>query len=93
MQNALLAKRGSSGIFAGMTHIESKPGVMMGKPVISGTRITVENILERIGAGETVEAIVGEHPRLTREAVLAAVEFGARALRADVVYPIPAQAA
>ena len=76
-----------------MMHIESKPGVMMGKPVIAGTRITVENILERIGAGETVESIVAEHPRLTREAVLAAVEFGARALRADVVYPVAGQAA
>lgn len=76
-----------------MTHIESKPGVMMGKPVIAGTRITVENILERLGAGETVECIVAEHPRLTREAVLAAVEFGARALRADVVYPVTGQAA
>ena len=89
----MLALRGSSGIFAGMTHIESKPGVMMGKPVIAGTRITVENVLERLGAGETVESIVAEHPRLTREAVLAAVEFGARALRADVVYPFPVQAA
>ena len=56
-----------------MTHIESKPGVRVGKPVIAGTRITVENILERLGAGETMEAIVAEHPRLTREAVLAAV--------------------
>ena len=80
-------------MFAGMTHIESKPGVMMGKPVIAGTRITVENILERIGAGETVESIVAEHPRLTREAVLAAVEFGAKALRADVIYPVSGQAA
>ena len=76
-----------------MTHIESNPAVMMGKPVIAGTRITVENILERLGSGETVEGIVAEHPRLTREAVLAAVEFGARALRADVVYPITVQAA
>ena len=76
-----------------MIQIESKPGVMMGKPVIAGTRITVENILERLGAGETIESIVAEHPRLTREAVLAAVEFGARALRADVVYPVPGQAA
>lgn len=61
---------------------------MMGKPVIAGTRITVENILERIGAGESVEAIVAEHPRLSREAVLEAVRFGAQALRADVVYPL-----
>lgn len=68
--------------------IESRTDVMMGKPVIAGTRITVENILERIGAGESVEAIVAEHPRLSREAVLEAVRFGAQALRADVVYPL-----
>ena len=76
-----------------MTYIESTPGVMMGKPVIAGTRITVENILERLGAGETVENIVAEHPRLTREAVLAAMEFGAQVLRADVVYPLTGRAA
>ena len=76
-----------------MTEIESNPRVMMGKPVIAGTRITVENILERIGAGETVETLVAEHPRLTREAVLAAIRFGAQALRADVVYPFAEQAA
>lgn len=66
---------------------------MMGKPVIAGTRITVESILEKLGAGETVEAIGAEHPRLTREAILAAVEFGAKAIRADVVYPIVGTAA
>ena len=76
-----------------MNLIESKSNVMMGKPVIGGTRITVECILERLGAGETIDQIVAEHPRLTREAVLAAVEFAARALRADVVYPISGHAA
>ncbi len=59
-----------------MTEIESNPRVMMGKPVIAGTRITVENVLERIGAGESVETLVAEHPRLTRESVLAAIKFG-----------------
>ena len=67
--------------------IQSQPNVMMGKPVIAGTRITVESILERIGAGETPEQIVASHPRLTKEGVLAAASFGAQALRADVVYP------
>ncbi len=76
-----------------MQLIESMPGVMMGKPVVAGTRITVESILERLGAGESVETIVAEHPRLTREAVLAAIDFGAQALRADVVYPVATQAA
>lgn len=76
-----------------MNLIESNANVMMGKPVIAGTRITVECILERLGAGETIEQIVVEHPRLTREAVLAAVEFAASVLRADVVYPVPGHAA
>lgn|GEM_PF-2759071 len=66
----------------------SNPDIMIGKPVITGTRIPVESILEKLGAGETIETIVAEHARLTREAVLAAPEFGARALRAEVVYPI-----
>jgi len=64
------------------------PGVMMGKPVIAGTRITVELILERLGAGETVEQVLEAHPRLTRAAIQAALTFAARALRADVVYPV-----
>ncbi len=70
--------------------IESNLGVMMGKPVIRGTRITVEHILEKLAAGETIEQLLQAHPRLTRKAVLAAIEFGAEALRADVLYPVPA---
>ena len=68
--------------------IVSNPNVMMGKPVIVGTRITVELILEKLAAGETIEQILDAHPRLTREAVLAAIAFAKDALRADVVYPI-----
>lgn len=73
--------------------ILSDPAVMMGKPVVAGTRITVELILEKLAAGEAVEQILEAHPRLTRNAIRAALEFAARALRADVVYPIPDQAA
>jgi uncharacterized protein (DUF433 family) len=73
--------------------IKSDPDVMMGKPVIAGTRITVESILERLGAGESVEALLEAHPRLTRDAVRAALRFAADALRADVVYPGPEEAA
>ena len=61
---------------------------MMGKPVIAGTRITVELILEKLAAGETVEQILEAHPRLTREAIHAALAFAASAIRADVVYPM-----
>ena len=49
----------------------SDPKVMMGKPVIKGTRITVELILEKLAAGESVDQILDEHPRLTLEAIKA----------------------
>jgi len=68
--------------------VTSDPAVMMGKPVIAGTRITVELILEKLAAGESIEQIVSEHPGLTTEAIRAAIGFAAEALRADVVYPI-----
>ena len=65
---------------AGMDNqlIQSDPSIMMGKPVINGTRITVELILEKLAAGETIEQILGAHPRLTREGVLAALDFAAK---------------
>lgn len=66
----------------------SDPAVMMGKPVIVGTRITVELILEKLAAGETIEEILEAHPRLTGEGIRAALAFAADALRADVVYPV-----
>jgi uncharacterized protein (DUF433 family) len=68
--------------------IESNPKVLMGKPVIAGTRISVEFILESLSAGETIDHLLAAHPRLTREAILAALEFAKDALRADVVYPL-----
>jgi uncharacterized protein (DUF433 family) len=68
--------------------VVSDPKVMMGKPVIAGTRITVELILDKLAAGETVEQLVDSHPRLTAEAVRAALAFAADALRADVIYPL-----
>ncbi|HKI83612.1 MAG TPA: DUF433 domain-containing protein [Candidatus Krumholzibacteria bacterium] len=61
--------------------IVADPEVMMGKPVVRGTRITVESIVERLGAGESVEAIVDSHPRLTRQDALAAITFAAEALK------------
>ena len=69
-------------------HIQSNPSVMMGKPVIAGTRITVEHILEKLAVGETVEQILDAHPQLTKGAIQASLDFAAKALKADVVYPV-----
>jgi len=61
--------------------IQSDPAVMMGKPVVAGTRITVELILEKLAAGETVEQILEAHPRLTRKSISAALVYAAQAVR------------
>jgi uncharacterized protein (DUF433 family) len=66
----------------------SDPAVMMGKAIVSGTRITVELILEKLAGGETIDQILDSHPRLTREGILAALDYASRVLRSDVVYPI-----
>lgn len=71
-----------------MQTIVSDPKIMMGKPVVSGTRITVELILEKLSASETFEDLLRSHPRLTRDGIQAALNFARDALRADVIYPI-----
>ena len=71
--------------------IESNPSIMMGKPVIAGTRIPVELVLEKLAAGETIEQLIKAYPRLTEETIRAVLLFAAQVLRADVVYPISEQ--
>jgi uncharacterized protein (DUF433 family) len=61
---------------------------MLGKPVIAGTRITVELVLRKLGAGESINQLLESHPRLTREAILAALEFAADAIGAETVVPV-----
>jgi uncharacterized protein (DUF433 family) len=73
--------------------IISDPNIMMGKPVIAGTRITVELILEKLAENQSVEQLLAAHPRLNREGIQAALAFAASALKADVIYPIYEQAA
>ena len=57
--------------------IEINPNIMFGKPVIKGTRITVEQILRKLAGGMTVEKIITDHPHLRKEDILAAQEFAA----------------
>jgi uncharacterized protein (DUF433 family) len=70
-----------------MTHqrIEINPEVMGGKPVIRGTRIPVELVLRKLGAGLTAEAILADHPRLTLDDIRAAQAFAADYLADQLV--------
>ena len=71
-----------------MTRIVSDPTIMLGKPVIEGTRLTVEMILEELGAGTSTEELLSAHPNLTREGVQAAIAYAAAIVRNDEVLPL-----
>ena len=60
--------------------IQIDPEVMLGKPCVLGTRITVEHILRQLAGGMTAETILRGHPRLTVEDVAAAQAFAADVL-------------
>lgn len=68
--------------------IESNPKIMFGKPIIKGTRITVELVLDKLSNGETIEQILSSYPHLSREQILACVDFAKKSLRLETVYPL-----
>jgi len=68
-------------------HIEHRPDILFGRPVIRGTRIPVELILRKLAAGASSQEILLQHPRLTQDAVLAAQSFAADLVAGeDVVF-------
>jgi uncharacterized protein (DUF433 family) len=64
-------------------HITVDPDILVGKPIIKGTRISVELILDRVADGWTTEDILSAYPHLTREDVLAALSFAAELFREE----------
>jgi uncharacterized protein (DUF433 family) len=65
--------------------IQIDPAVMMGKPVIRGTRITVELILRKLAEGESESELLEDYPHLTREDLRAAVAYGAASVAHEEV--------
>ena len=60
-----------------LDRIEINPAVMMGKPVIRGTRITVELVLRKLAEGETESELLEDYPHLAAEDIRAAIAYGA----------------
>ncbi|OHD24467.1 MAG: hypothetical protein A2064_00410 [Spirochaetes bacterium GWB1_66_5] len=67
--------------------VVSDPEIMFGKPVIEGTRLTVEHILEEMSHGLDLQELLEAYPTLTREGILAALEYAAQVLKSDVLVP------
>jgi uncharacterized protein (DUF433 family) len=58
-------------------YIERNPEIMLGKPVIKGTRITVELIMRKLAEGYNVDSILKSYPHLTQEQIYATLEYAA----------------
>jgi uncharacterized protein (DUF433 family) len=68
--------------------IVSDPDIMLGKPVVKGTRITVELILRKMAQGMTIEELLEAYPHLTKDDVLAAVSYSADVIsREELIAP------
>lgn len=67
-------------------YIVADPKVMLGKPVVKGTRITVELIIERLGQGQTVDELLVSYPHLSRESILACLQYAAVSLKNEHIY-------
>jgi uncharacterized protein (DUF433 family) len=71
--------------------IEIDPAVMLGKPVIRGTRIPVELLLRKLAEGATIEDLLDAYPRLTAEDVRGALAYAADALAHEAVLALTAE--
>ena len=67
--------------------IVADPKVMLGKPVVRGTRITVEQILKLIKQGLTVKEILADYPHLKKADVEAAIDYASEILDKEHIYP------
>ena len=71
-------------------YITRNKEVMMGKPCIKGTRITVELILQRLSEGETVEELLEGYPHITKEGVFAGVDYARAIMKNEEVVELSA---
>ncbi|MGQ9469927.1 MAG: DUF433 domain-containing protein [Nitrososphaerales archaeon] len=65
------------------------PNILAGKPIIKGTRISIELILDLLANGWTIEAILENYPHLKREDIIAALKYATEILKEERVYPLP----
>ena len=65
------------------------PKVLVGKPVIRGTRLSVEFILDLLANDWTIEQILSEYPQLERKDVIAVLKYAAEMAKEEKVYPLP----
>lgn len=72
-----------------LKYIERNPLVMMGKPIIKGTRITVELIMRKFAGGYTIEKLLESYPHLSQEQVFAVFQYAADVIANEETIEVP----
>lgn len=68
--------------------IETDPDIMVGKPVVKGTRLTVELILRQLANGQTIEELIKNYPQLTKEDIFACIGYATDLIETEKVYTL-----
>ncbi len=71
-----------------LSRITVNPKIMVGKPIIRGMRITVEQLVKAVAAGIPLNALQSDYPELEKEDITAALLYAAQVVEAEKVYPI-----
>ena len=74
-------------------HIHTDPNILLGKPVVKGTRLSVDFILRLFGSGWSEEQVLENYPQLTSESLKAVFAYAADVLSEESFYTVPAQPA
>lgn len=67
-------------------YIERNPNVMLGKPIIKGTRITVELIMRKLAGGYTLDQLIANYPHINKDQIFAAFEYAADLIANEEVF-------
>jgi len=70
-------------------HIERNPDIMLAKPIIKGTRITVELVMRKLAGGHTVKNLLESYPNLSEEQILAVFTYAADMIANEIIIEAP----
>ena len=82
--------RGEGGDRSWEQRIALDPAILVGKPIVKGTRLSVEFVVQLLADGWTEQVIVDQYPGLTAEDVRACLQYASERLREDKAYPLTA---
>lgn len=71
-----------------MVRIVANPGILGGKPIVEGTRLSVAHILGLLASGMSNQEIIADYPELSEESIRAVLAYAARALQNDIIIEV-----